>query len=237
LMIKAVTFDLWNTLLENKDFTEPRINSLKRDLEVEGLIFPDSELLRAYDSASEYYHREWELNHSHLSVERRVEHFLTGLGIPFTADLIRSVIGSFMNAYVVDPPALKEGVEETLEALNGEYRMGIISDTGVTPGSIIRQHLEGHELLHYFASTVFSDEVGYCKPDPKVFEKALNELKVRPEEAVHVGDLLRTDVAGAKGIGMKAVWVSDTGDYPHGEYSPDFVIMRLPELLDVLEKM
>ena len=53
-MIKAVTFDLWNTLLENKDFTEQRINSLKRDLEVEGLIFPDSELLRAYDSASDH---------------------------------------------------------------------------------------------------------------------------------------------------------------------------------------
>ena len=232
-----MTFDLWNTLLENKDFTEPRINSLKRDLEVEGLIYPDSELLRAYETASEYYRREWEQNHTHLSVERRVEHILAELRIPFTADLIRSVIDSFMNAYVVDPPALKEGVEETLEALNGEYRMGIISDTGVTPGSIIREHFESHELLHYFTSTVFSDEVGYCKPDPKVFEKALNELKVRSEEAVHVGDILRTDVAGAKGIGMKAVWVSDTGDYPHGEYSPDFVIKRLPELLDVIEKM
>ena len=232
-----MTFDLWNTLLENKDFTEQRINFLKRDLKVEGFIFPDSELLKAYETASEHHRREWELNHSHLSVRRRVEHILAGLGIPFTADLIRSVNVSFMNAYVMDPPALKEGVEKTLEALNGEYRMGIISDTGVTPGSIIRDHLEGHELLHYFTSTVFSDEVGYCKPDPRVFEKALNELKVRPEEAVHVGDLLRTDVAGAKGVGMKAVWVSEAGDYPHGEYSPDFVIKRLPELVDALERM
>jgi len=236
-VIKAVTFDLWNTLLENKDFTEPRIDFLKRDLEVEGWIFPDSELLRAYDSASDHYRREWEQNHTHLNVERRVEHILTELRIPFIADLIQSVTGSFMNAFAVDPPALKEGVKETLEALNGEYRMGIISDTGVTPGSIIRDHLEGHELLHYFTSTVFSDEVGYCKPDPRVFEKALNELKVRPEEAVHVGDLLRTDVAGAKGIGMKAVWVSETGNYPHGQYSPDFVIKRLPELVDIIEKM
>jgi FMN phosphatase YigB (HAD superfamily) len=236
-VIKAVTFDLWNTLLENRDFTEPRINSLRRVLEDEGLIFPDSELLRAYDSASDHYRREWEQNHTHLSVERRVEHILKELRVPFTEDLRRSVIVSFMNAYVVDPPGLKEGVEETLEVLNGEYRMGIISDTGVTPGSIIREHFESHELLHYFTSTVFSDEVAYCKPDPKVFEKALNELKARPEEAVHVGDILRTDVVGAKGMGMKAVWVSDTGDYPHGEYSPDFVIMRLPELLDVIEKM
>ena len=236
-MIKAVTFDLWNTLLENKDFTEPRINSLRRALEEEGVNLPDSKLLKAYETASEYYRREWEHNHTHLSVERRVEHILTGLGIPFTVDLKQSIMGSFRNAYVVDPPALKEGVEETLEVLNGEYRMGIISDTGVTPGSIIRDHLEGHEVLHYFKSMVFSDEVGYCKPDPKVFEKALNELEVRPEEAVHVGDLLRTDVAGAKGVGMKAVLVDDSGEHPHGECSPDFVIKRLPELLDVIEKM
>ena len=236
-MIRAVTFDLWNTLLENKDFTELRINSLRSSLEDEGIHLPYSELLRAYEKASEYYRREWELNHSQLSVEKRVEHIFSELEIPFTADLKRSVIDSFMNAFVVDPPALKEGVRETLEALHEEYKMGIISDMGVTPGSIIRDHLEGHELLHHFTSTVFSDEVGYCKPDPKVFEKALNELKARPEEAVHVGDLLRTDVAGAKGIGMKAGWVSDTGDYPHGDYSPDFVIKRLPELLDVIEKM
>ncbi len=170
-------------------------------------------------------------------MERRFEHIFSGLGILFTADLKRSVIDSFMNAFVVDPPVLKEGVRETLEALHGEYTMGIISDTGVTPGSIIRDHLEGHELLHYFTSTVFSNEVGYCKPDPRVFEKALNELKVRPEEAVHVGDLLRTDVAGAKGVGMKAVWVSEAGDYPHEECSPDFVIKRLPELVDIIEKM
>ncbi len=236
-MIKAVTFDLWNTLLENKDFTKLRINSLKRALEDEGTHLPCNELLRAYEKASEYYRREWEFNHSHLSVERRFEHIFSGLGILFTADLKRSVIDSFMNAFVVDPPVLKEGVRETLEALHGEYTMGIISDTGVTPGSIIRDHLEGHELLHYFTSTVFSNEVGYCKPDPRVFEKALNELKVRSEKAVHVGDLLRTDVAGAKGVGMKAVWVSEAGDNPHGEYSPDFVIKRLPELLDVIEKM
>jgi putative hydrolase of the HAD superfamily len=236
-VIKAVTFDLWNTLLENRDFTEPRINSLRRVLEDEGAHLPYGDLLRAYEKASEYYRREWELNRSHLSVERRVEHILTGLRIPFTADLKRSVISNFVNAFIMDPPALKEGVEETLEALNGECRMGIISDTGVTPGSIIRDHLEGHELLHYFKSTVFSDEVGYCKPDPKVFEKALNELEARPEEAVHVGDLLRTDIAGAKAIGMNAVWVSDTGDYLQGDCRPDFVIKRLPELLDVIEKM
>jgi putative hydrolase of the HAD superfamily len=236
-MLKAVTFDLWNTLLENKDFTDPRIDSLRKALKDEGHSFRDSELVRAYETASDYYRREWELNHTHLSVERRVEYLLRELGVPFTEDLRESIVNSFMNAFAVDPPALKEGVEETLEALCGEYRMGIISDTGVTPGSIIRDHLEGQGLLRYFTSTIFSNEVVYCKPDSRIFKIALDELNVRPEEAVHVGDLLRTDVAGAKGVGMKAVWLSDSGEGPPGEYIPDFVIKRLPGLLKVMEKM
>jgi len=53
-MLKAVTFDLWNTLLENKDFTEPRIDSLRKALKDEGLSFRDSELVRAYETASDY---------------------------------------------------------------------------------------------------------------------------------------------------------------------------------------
>ena len=160
-MIKTVTFDIRNTLLENKDFTEPSIISLKRALEDEGVNLLDSELLRAYATASEYYRREWEQNQTHLSVERGVEHVLTGLRIPFTADLRRSVICSFMNAYIVDPLVLKEVVEEIVKVLNREYQMSIISDTGVTLGSIIRKHSKGQELCHYFTSTVFSDEVGY----------------------------------------------------------------------------
>ena len=236
-MIEAVTFDLWNTLLENRDFTELRVGSLKRALGEEGFAIPESELLRAYEAASGHYRREWELNYRHLSVERRVEYILKELGIASEAELKQSVVVSFMNAFNVDTPALKEGVEETLETLNGEYGMGIISDTGVTPGSVIREYLERQGLLHLFTSTVFSDEEGYCKPHRRVFEKALNELGVEAEEAVHVGDLLRTDVAGAKGMGMKAVWVSETPDTTHGECRPDFVIKRLPELLDLLERM
>lgn len=236
-MIKAVTFDLWNTLLENKDFTEQRIGFLEATLGDEGIFLSKSELLRAYEEASEKYLREWEIKHVHLDVESRVEHILSALGIPSTVELLRTVAEGFMNAYVVDLPALKGGVKETLEALSGEYRMGIISDTGVTPGSIIRQHLEGHGLLQHFTSTVFSDEAGYCKPDARVFRRALDELDAEPDEAVHVGDLLRTDVAGAKGIGMKAVWVSETQKYPQGEVRPDHVIKGLPDLLDVLGKM
>ncbi len=235
-MMKAITFDLWNTLLEDKDFTKHRINSLLRILGFEGFPIPEKDLLSAYESASDRYRRMWEIDRRHLHVDRRVEHMLKQLGVELTDEVKLSIVEEFTEAFVVDPPAFKEDVREVLENLGEHYVMGIISDTGVTPGSIIREHLRKCGILRFFSSTVFSDEVGFCKPDPRVFEKALRELKVRAGEAVHVGDLLRTDVAGAKNVGMKAVWLSDKGDVGHIDCAPDYVINRLSELLVVLDK-
>ena len=235
-MMRAITFDLWNTLLEDKDFTEHRINSLSRILGVEGFQIPERDLLSAYKSASDHYRRMWEIDRRHLHVDRRVEHMLKQLEVELTDEVKLSIVEEFTEAFVVDPPAFKEDVREVLQSLGEHYVMGIISDTGVTPGSIIRDHLRMYGILRFFSSTVFSDEVGFCKPDPRVFEMALRELKVRPGEAVHVGDLLRTDVAGAKNVGMKAVWLSNESDVRHVDCAPDYVIRRLSELLDVLDQ-
>ena len=235
-MMRAITFDLWNTLLEDKHYTEYRIDSLSRILGVEGFQIPKEDLLTAYRSATDRYRRMWEINHRHLHVDKRVEHMLKQLEIELSDDVKLSIVEEFTRAFTVDPPSFKEDVKEVLERLGDYYVMGIISDTGVTPGTIIREHLERTGILQFFSSTVFSDEVGFCKPDPRVFEKALRELKVRPEEAVHVGDLLRTDVVGAKNVGMKAVLVSNESDVRHVDCAPDYVISRLSELFDVLEQ-
>lgn len=95
-----------------------------------------------------------------------------------------------------------------MEALSTRYRMGIIFDAGITPGSVLRKVLDRHRILEFFTSTVFSDEIGFNKPHRVMFETALRELGARPSEAVHVGDLLETDIAGAKAMGMKAIWKS-----------------------------
>ncbi|GAI01605.1 unnamed protein product, partial [marine sediment metagenome] len=62
-----------------------------------------------------------------------------------------------------------------------------------------------HNVLKYFCCTIFSDEIGRNKPNPIVFRQALKKLEVKATEAVHVGDLPETDIAGAKAVGMKTV--------------------------------
>jgi HAD superfamily hydrolase (TIGR01662 family) len=60
---------------------------------------------------------------------------------------------------------------------------------------------------------VYAGHDAAAKPDPEPFERALDEVGVEPERAVHVGDSLRTDVAGANRAGMGTVWVGDGDDH------------------------
>ncbi|MEI2697671.1 MAG: HAD family hydrolase [Microthrixaceae bacterium] len=77
---------------------------------------------------------------------------------------------------------------------------GSSATSGLAPSATLRRILAGHGLLGFFDHWSFSDEVGTFKPDPVIFEHALGRTRRRadPSEAAHVGDLRRTDVAGAQ---------------------------------------
>jgi putative hydrolase of the HAD superfamily len=105
------------------------------------------------------------------------------------------------------------GSRETLEALARRgVRRALICDTGYTPGRVVRQLLARVGLLEYLEVQVFSDEVGVPKPHALAFKAALDGLGVGPRGAVHVGDLRRSDVAGARAYGMGSVRITVEND-------------------------
>jgi putative hydrolase of the HAD superfamily len=98
-----------------------------------------------------------------------------------------------------------DGALETLQALEkAGIGRGLVCDTGFTPARVVRHLLDDLGFADHIETFCFSDEVGVPKPGNEIFAKALAELGVRPPEAIHVGDLRRTDVAGAHDIGMHA---------------------------------
>jgi putative hydrolase of the HAD superfamily len=103
------------------------------------------------------------------------------------------------------PPRLAPGAREVLEALHGSYRLGIVSDAIVTPGAQLREILAGYDLLRFFDVTVFSDEAGASKPDPRVFHVAAAGLGVDVTEIAHIGDRDANDIAGPHAAGAKGV--------------------------------
>jgi FMN phosphatase YigB (HAD superfamily) len=85
-------------------------------------------------------------------------------------------------------------------------RIGIVCDVGFMPSWRLRDELGRHGVLGCFDHWSFSDEVGVYKPDARIFRHALAGLgHVEPHRAAHIGDIRRTDMAGARNMGMRAV--------------------------------
>ena len=89
-----------------------------------------------------------------------IEHILTELGTRLPRKLRRKAIGGFEAAILDDPPHLENGTEVVLKSLSSSHKIGLISNSGVTPGKILRKMLKSHKIYDYFQCTVFSDEVG-----------------------------------------------------------------------------
>jgi putative hydrolase of the HAD superfamily len=128
-----------------------------------------------------------------------------------------------------------EGTAETLAALReADLRLALVCDTGFTPGRVVQRLLDDAGLLQYLAVLCFSDEVGVPKPGNEIFAKALAELGVGPREAMHVGDLRRTDIAGARDIGMHAARFRGVHDDKADAPEADVVLDHHLDLLELL---
>jgi len=131
-----------------------------------------------------------------------------------------------------------EGAPEALEAVrNAGIPTALICDTGFTPGRHTRQFLDQHgcKLDHYF----FSDEFGSPKPFLPIFEAALKATGAQPEYAVHIGDLRRTDIQGARNAGMATVRFigvhdDEWGDKESAGEDADAILHRWSDLPDLL---
>ena len=82
--------------------------------------------------------------------------------------------------------------------------MGLISNTGRTSAITQRRRMKDAGILDFFETTVFSNEVGWRKPDRRIFSVAIEKLNATPGRIIHVGDNPYADIWGAKQMGMRA---------------------------------
>lgn len=231
-LIKGITFDLWNTLLVENNYTESRLSIIYEALEAEDQTPCMDTLKTAYSTAQKRHDELWSKEHRHYPLTERLDDILRDAGVSLSSKRKIDVVDKLEGTILNNPPPLTEGTALTVYKLSKKFRLGIISDTGVTSGSKIRKLLDREGILGCFTVTVFSDETGVCKPRWEAFNAALRGLGVKPGEALHVGDLLRTDVAGAKAAGMKGVWFKVKEPDAEG-VTPDYTITRIDELLKI----
>jgi HAD superfamily hydrolase (TIGR01549 family) len=122
--------------------------------------------------------------------------------------------------------AFLPGAERALETLSERYSLGLVSNGAPHTQ---RRKLETLGIEGHFEEVAFgTPEIG-IKPDPAPFHRVLDGLDIAPGRAVHVGNSLESDVAGANAAGVPAVWLRLDGA-PADDITPEYVIDGLAEL-------
>lgn len=246
-MLDTVTFDLWNTLIsstpmDNLKFKNKRIEGFIRVLGQAGSDINREKMEKAYDESFIRY-KAIQDKEEDISSREQVEIVLECLENPRFLELDEEVLSKLEEVLVTqilsDLPVLTDGTQEILSYLKKRnYKIGLICNTGRSPGKILREVLKRKEILQFFEVLTFSDELRVRKPNPGIFLHTLESLQSSPANSLHLGDELKSDILGAKRCGMKSAWFMPKQEGCQmnflPEEKPDFILSDLFSLKNIL---
>jgi putative hydrolase of the HAD superfamily len=221
--IRVVSFDLWDTVFVD-DSDEPKRKQqglAPKAVERRNLLHTfvsrhkpiERELVDcAYDTADAAFREVWYGQHVTWPVATRLRVVLKGLKREIPDPEFRELVRLHEDMELGVRPDLVPGIAESIHELASHYKLVVISDAIFSPGRALRELLAGYGLLDAFSGFVFSDEIGWSKPRPEVFQRAAELCACTPQEIVHVGDREHTDINGAKDIGARAVLITAAKD-------------------------
>jgi putative hydrolase of the HAD superfamily len=155
------------------------------------------------------------------------------LGLALDPGLLDEVRGIEQAAWVEGMTVGPDVVATLTELRRRGLRLGLCSNAPYRAASM-RAQLEHLGLAPLLDAAVFSSAVGWRKPSPRIFERALAELGCAPAATLMVGDRVREDVEGAHAAGMRAVLLREHRRDPAGEAAADAALDRLADLVDLL---
>jgi putative hydrolase of the HAD superfamily len=246
--IQAITFDLWDTVFID-DSDEPKRKAqglVPKPVERRNLVqqFLDRhepisrELIDlAYDTTDAAFHQVWYGQNITWTVHQRLSVLLKGLKRNLPEPEFDELVRLHEDMELVVRPDLAPEVAKALSSLQGKYKMGVISDAIFSPGRALRQLLADYDILKYFTSFIFSDEIGCAKPNAAVFEAAAEDLGVKPAEIVHIGDRELKDIDGPHTVGARAVLCTVVKDRCSENTKADAICSSFTDLPAIMEKL
>ncbi len=223
--IECVTFDLDDTLWP----VEPVINAAEQQLYLW--------LATHYPRITENFSLQ-ELTEQRLEFKNKnpaIAHDVTALRFQSLLQLARE--------FDYSPKLAEDGMREFRSHRNcvepyaeSEATLSLLAESftlgAITNGNAQLQYIE---IGRYFDFIVTAEEVGACKPDPRVFEYAVQLAGVPASKVVHVGDCANSDVLGALGAGCKSIWLNAQRKVWPGGQNPHAVIHSIGELPQLLK--
>jgi len=230
-MLRAITFDLWGTLIDAGH------NLIPERLEYLAQALPDcslSQAKEAYRKAEEQFGPVTSLGFPYCTATL-LSLTLDAMGACLPPGRFEGVLRQWKEILLGSPPPLLDGALEVLSTLQSRgLRLALISDTGLTPGYVIRQILTGYGLTEYLQHLTFSDAMGVTKRRAQTYLVTLEALGVRADETLHVGDSPATDILGAQAAGLRGALLLQNNPQPAGIPHADLVLHHLRELPDAV---
>jgi putative hydrolase of the HAD superfamily len=237
-MVKAITFDCWDTLLDDD------VSRTKKRKEYFRQIFNEHGFPVTKAEIDELFSKEGKIFQNYIIKHRKTRNSrmrvndiaqLANVQIPASEmDKIADYCDRIALEY---RPPVVPGIKEVLVELAKAYKLAVICNTGWHSGETVRQLLERYDFPKYFSHLTFSDEAGIAKPHKQIFEYTLKKLNCSTEDAVHIGDSEYSDIVGAKEAKMRTILFTGINDKYKDNNSADITISTYDNLVDIVEKM
>ncbi|WP_264522882.1 HAD family hydrolase [Flavobacterium sp. N502536] len=206
-----ISFDLWLTLIKsNPEFKKKRNLLFKNFFEIDGTIDKVSEVVRYYDVLGNNINEKTGLN---IDTYELYYLILSALQVDIAkidTDKLSQFYEETASLFMEYKPELIFPDTKKLfqEMTNEDKSINILSNTAFIKGRTLRKLLAHYELTDYFKFQIYSDEVGFSKPNNEIFQLVFDEINTfksaQKKEILHVGDNSVADYNGAIRFGFDA---------------------------------
>jgi len=223
-MVKAVIFDLDNTLVDFMAMKRQAIDAAVHAMIDAGLNLPPEEIKTRIDTIYKERGIEFQNVFDQLlyDVFNKVNYKILSAGIISYRRAREAALVPYPHVYMTLVELLKLGI-----------RLGVVSDAPAREAWLRLCYLNFHHIFH---SVVTFEDTGMRKPNPEPFRKALELLGVKPQDALMVGDWAERDIIGAANIGMKTVFARYGDTFGTVDPKADYEVTDVKEILRIVEK-
>ena len=235
MSVRAITFDFWCTLFQDAH------GHRRQRLRVEALARTAGVSQAAAQEVLDAAYREFFRVHIEeqrtLAPMDAVRMSCDALQVEIGADATRKLSQCFGRAILDYAPEPVADALAAVRAAAARVPVGLVSDSGMSPGSSLRALLQRHGFTEHLAVLTFSDELGVAKPQAPMFETAARALGVAPAELLHIGDLEPTDVKGIQRLGGTAALFGGVNPRYVGQTEAEHTFVTWREFIDVLPRL
>jgi putative hydrolase of the HAD superfamily len=232
--VEAVILDFIGTLTHVREFSlEKSKLKLYKSLVKAGFNVAEVDFLHAYNQSYEESRLKRYSELVEVTDAVWVAQALSRLGFETDAEDLRvkTAVAVFFQDYLnsIEP---NQCAEQMLTRISRQYKTGLVSNFTYAP--VIYAALRKLKINKFFNAVLVSEEVGWRKPNRKIFEEALRRLDVNAEETVYVGDCPSEDIGGASTMGMSTVFVPSQfyslEDLAESKQKPDLIVENICKL-------